>query len=206
MRIVSNHLLYRLTIRGEVVQTAQDERGVLRTNVIVPELTLQFSRNAITAYDIEFGMQTWMSGSRREATDPFGQESWGAHPSDRDGVAGGHAYRGWDPRLQFSIFDTATLNEKDRVEADEYFTANPQSPDFIVVTRASLKPPWPSYDDTQWKKIAPLARELGFVGEAVAYEEAKDEPRPAVLAALREEYKAAVVEAEEDAALKVIVP
>lgn len=206
MRIVSNHLLFRLTVRSEIRQYAQDERGVLRGYSPESELTLEFSRNGITAHDIAFGMQTWMNASRREATDPFGQDAWGAHPSDRDGVAGGHAYRAWDPRLQFSVFDTNTLGGPDKVCAEKFFTEHPQSTDYVVVEKTSLKPPWPSYDETQWKKIAPLARELGFVVEAVAYEEARDEPRPAVLAALRDEHKAAVVEAAEDASLTVIVP
>lgn len=216
MRIVSNHLLFRLIVRNEIRQFAQDDRGILRGYSPTSELTLEFSRNGITAHDMAFGMQTWMNSKVRsievdgiayvEANDPFKQEAWGAHPDTRDGAAGGHIYRAWDPRQQFSVFDTNSLGGQDKVDAEAFFTAHPQSPDYIVVEKTALKPPWPSYDETQWKKIAPLARELGFVAEAVAYEEAKDEPRPAVLAALREQHAAAVEEALEDEALKVIVP
>lgn len=213
MRIVSNHLLFRITVRGEQRQYAQDTRGILQGYTPVRELTLEFSRNGMTAHDLAFGMQTWMSGVVRsvekdgisyiDANDPFKQDAWGAHPDTRDGVAGGRVYRAWDPRTQFSVFDTNSLEGEDKACAEDFFTKYPQSPDYVVVEKTALRPPWPSYDDMQWKKIAPFAREAGMVAEAVAYEEARDEPRPAVLAALREEHKAVVEEAEEDAMLRV---
>lgn len=205
MRILSNHLLFRISVRGEVVQQAQDDRGVLRSYPIEKELILEFSRNSITAFDIECGMRHFMKGSGREATDPFSQEAWGAHPDTRDGVAGGHVYRAWDPRLQFSIFDTESLSGKDKDDAEAFFNEHPVSTDWVVVTAIALKPPWPSYDSMQWKRVGTMAHELGLAGEALSYELATKN-REAVVKALQEEHAKAVAEAEEDANLKVIVP
>lgn len=206
MRILSKSLHYQHIVRNEVTQQAQDTRGVLRTYPVERELCLAFSKIGLTRADVEFGLRHWSMGQQRDWMDPFSFDAWGAHPSTRDDVVEGTAIRGWRPEGQFSIFDTDNLTGDDKVAADEHFTMHPSGQDYVVVVKVALVPPWPTYEEMQWKKIGPTARDLGLVHEAAAYEQSRDEPREGVLKALYEEHVEAVTTAAEDEALKVIVP
>ena len=109
MRVLSNHLNFRLTVRSEDVQQAQDNRGILRAYPVISQLDLQFKREGLSGEEMQFAMRHFMRGQPIDPTDVFSHEAWGAYPDTRDGALGGRIYRAWDPRQQFSVFDTASL-------------------------------------------------------------------------------------------------
>lgn len=56
---------------------------------------------------------------------------------------------------------------------------------FTLHEQARIPAPWPTYDETHHSKIVDLASTLGFVGEALIYEE-QNKKRPSVIEGLRE--------------------
>lgn len=205
MRILSKSGAYRHTVRNEVTRTGQDEYGTMRSFPVKRELTLEFKQNGLTQHDYAFAMQHWMRGTPSDPTDPYSLDAWGAHPDTRDGVANGQVYRGWNPLLQISMFDTASLAGDDRDDADAYFVEHPVGQDWVVVEELKLSPPFPNYDKLHAAKIAGYAKDLGLIHESLVYEAAM-ENRESVMLALRKALGVAAEEAAEDAAMQVHIP
>lgn len=66
---------------------------------------------------------------------------------------------------------------------------------FTLYSAPKVSAPWPTYDETPYGKIAELATPLGFVAEALSYEE-QTKNRKTVVAELREALTADTVEDE----------
>lgn len=202
MRILSKSAHYMHLVQNEERHIGQDERGVVRSVVIKPQIMLEFTRHGLTGYDYEFGLQHWGRGRSRDALDPYGSDAWGAHPDTRDGVLAGRVYAGWLPQLAFSVFDTNSLTGEAKETVEAHFTQHPEGQDYVVVTAKALVAPWPTFATMHAAKIAPMAADLGLLVEALAYEEAT-ENRESVVASLRKRLEEAASSAAEDAALRV---
>lgn len=68
----------------------------------------------------------------------------------------------------------------------DYELKRPQFVDFWVHKPPTPQPPWPTYDSTDAKQIATVAKATGLVTEALRYEKngREDGPRPEVVKAL----------------------
>jgi hypothetical protein len=204
MRIVSKSARYNHLVRNEVAQIGQDENGVLRRQVVKPQIWLEFRQSGLVGYDIEFAMQFWSKRDLRDPLDPFSASAWGAHPDTRDGAMAGQIYTAWRPT--FSVYDTDWADEGDvRDTIIKHFTEHPEGQDYVVVQPMALKPPWPSYDSMHASKIAPFAADAGVLVEALKYEVAMQN-RESVVAALQKKTEEAAQVAAEDAALTVRIP
>ena len=206
MRILSNSAKFHLLVQNEVRQHAQDAQGVLQGYVLKPQIMLEFTQSGITAYEYEFAFRHWGGANRFDLAGNRTTDAWGAHPDMNDGALGARIYRGWDPRLQFSVFDTDGIQGVEEKQAvEDYFTKYPSGDGWVTVVAEAIPAPWPTYDSMHHNKIGPTAHDLGLVAEALRYERATKN-REAVIKALEKQHEAQIVEAEEDEALKVIVP
>lgn len=206
MRIISKSLKYNHLVRNAVIDMVVDNEGRKVPMVIKPQIWLEFSQNGITRYDHQYAAQHW-GGHNRDSHDGTA-DGWGAHPDPREGALNGVIHLGWRPWMTLSVFDTDNMEpgSEQREVVEEYFTTHPIGQDWIVVEPQKLVPPWPTYDSMQWKRIGPMAHDLGLAAVAFEYEAATKAREP-VLKALQEEHAKQVETDAEDAALTgIIVP